>query len=122
MRDSTSARTVIAEAVSFSTTLLKLSNDPGHDPHFDPRTAGKEGPNHNKLRLSISVNFSYANNNFPQNMILPLQDALTCTLPSSAETVTSHNPFPRTPVVIKSERGGMTVNSVRALTSTLRQA
>lgn len=108
MRDLTathiSASIVISEAVSFSTTLLKLSNDPGHDPHYDAKTAGKDLPNHNKLRLSVSVNFSYANASFPQNMILPLQDALTCTLPSSADTVTSHNPFPRTPVIIKSER------------------
>ncbi|KAK4688808.1 hypothetical protein P7C73_g1302, partial [Tremellales sp. Uapishka_1] len=50
---------------------------------------------------SIKTHFSFANAAFPSRMIMPLQDALTCTLPSSSDTVLSHNPFPHPPVEIR---------------------
>ena len=55
----------------------------------------------NKKRdLTISMDFKYVKSAFPSRMIVPLQDALTCTLPSTANTVNSHNPFPAAPVEI----------------------
>jgi hypothetical protein len=34
-------------------------------------------------------------------MIMPLQNALTCTLPSSSETLKTHNPFMQGYVIIQ---------------------
>ncbi|WVR00045.1 hypothetical protein IAU59_007187 [Kwoniella sp. CBS 9459] len=53
-----------------------------------------------KRTMSIESNFAYVRTALPTRMILPLQDALTCALPTTADTVLSHNPFPTTPVEI----------------------
>lgn len=95
------ARQVIQDAIKFSATMLQLSTDDGIDPTFNPKT--QKHANHNRHHLSISANFPYVKNAFPTTVILPLQDSLTCTLPSSAETVKTHNPFPDGFVTIKGE-------------------
>lgn len=71
--------TMIRDAEAFSRTLLRLADD-----HVEDR----------KRDMSIALHYPYVNNVFPSRMIMPLQDALTCTLPSSSDTVLSHNPFP----------------------------
>ncbi|KAJ9093722.1 hypothetical protein QFC21_006318 [Naganishia friedmannii] len=87
------AQRIIDSATAFSSMLLRLSEDPGIDKDWDPIKNRKEKPNHNKLHLTIGANFPYASKVFPSEMIMPLQDALTCTLPSSSETLKTHNPF-----------------------------
>lgn len=79
---------MIKQAERLSTTLLKLADDKTED---------------KKRELSISQHFPYVKQVVPSRMIIPLQDALTCTLPSSADTVKSHGPFPAAPVEIQSE-------------------
>lgn len=81
--------------------LLRLSEDPGIDKDWDPIKNRKEKPNHNKLHLTISANFPYVARVFPSEMIMPLQNALTCTLPSSSETLKTHNPFMQGYVIIQ---------------------
>lgn len=95
------AQRVIDSAVAFSSMLLRLSEDPGLDKDYDPSKNRKEKPNHNKLHLTISANFPYAAKVFPSEMIMPLQNALTCTLPSSSETLKTHNPFMQGYVIIQ---------------------
>ncbi|KAJ9123064.1 hypothetical protein QFC22_001253 [Naganishia vaughanmartiniae] len=95
------AQKIIDSAIAFSSMLLRLSEDPGIDKDWDPVKNRKEKPNHNKLHLTISANFPYASRVFPSEMIMPLQDALTCTLPSSSETLKTHNPFMQGYVTIK---------------------
>lgn len=77
---------MVKDADMLSKTLLKLANDT---------------PDDRKREMSIIVHYSYVNSAFPSRMIMPLQDALTCTLPSSSETVQTHNPFPGSIVEIK---------------------
>lgn len=95
------AQRVIDSAVAFSSMLLRLSEDPGIDKDYDPVKNRKDKPNHNKLHLTISANFPYAARVFPSEMIMPLQNALTCTLPSSSETLKTHNPFMQGYVIIQ---------------------
>jgi len=80
--------TIIKHAERLSSTLLRLADDPNGDKRPD---------------LTISSHFGYVKQVVPTRMIMPLQDALTCTLPSSADTVMSHNPFPLAPVEIHGE-------------------
>lgn len=79
---------MIRDADNLSRMLLRLADDQIED---------------RKKELSISTHFPYVNSVFPSKMIMPLQDALTCTLPSSAETIHSHNPFPGSFVEIKGQ-------------------
>ena len=74
---------MVKEADRLSRTLLALADDKTEDKKRD---------------LSISQHFPYAKSVFPSRMIVPLQDALTCTLPSIANTVKSHSPFSERPV------------------------
>ncbi|WVF72846.1 hypothetical protein IAT40_007664 [Kwoniella sp. CBS 6097] len=55
---------------------------------------------HEVTNKASSTDFIYVKAALPTRMILPLQDALTCVLPTTADTVLSHNPFPTTPVEI----------------------
>ncbi|KAJ9091818.1 hypothetical protein QFC19_008931 [Naganishia cerealis] len=75
---SSNAQRIIDSATAFSSMLLRLSEDPGIDKDWDPIKNRKEKPNHNKLHLTISANFPYAARVFPSEMIMPLQNALTC--------------------------------------------
>lgn len=60
-----------------------------------------------KIRhASIAKQYPYLQGVFPSQMILPLQDALTCVLPSSGSPLTGHNAFPDEVVTIK---GGLWV-------------
>ena len=82
---------MIKQADRLSSILLRLANDKKED---------------KKRELSISQDFAYAKPAVPSRMIMPLQDALTCTLPSTSDTVKSHNPFPLPPVEIHGGFGG----------------
>ncbi|WWC90662.1 uncharacterized protein L201_005598 [Kwoniella dendrophila CBS 6074] len=81
------AATLIKDASHFSSILLRFTDD-----KVDEK----------KRQMSINTDFPYVNAT-KTKMILPLQDALTCTLPTAADTVRSHNPFPYTPVTIAGE-------------------
>ncbi|WVQ82128.1 hypothetical protein IAT38_004256 [Cryptococcus sp. DSM 104549] len=81
-----SVGTMIKDAERFSHTLLKFTDD---------KTDGKK-----RAAMSIKDHYPYVTLALPTKMILPLQDALTCTLPSTSDTVMSHNPFPNAPVEI----------------------
>jgi len=76
---------MIREAERLSGALLQLSND---------KTDEK------KREISIQTAFPYVKKVFPSKMIMPLQDALTPSLPISADMVKSHNPFPTQQVLI----------------------
>ncbi|OCF57218.1 hypothetical protein L486_04674 [Kwoniella mangroviensis CBS 10435] len=75
---------LIKDATNFSGILLKFTDD-----KVDEK----------KRQMSMSNDFDYVTKT-KTRMILPLQDALTCALPTTSETVKSHNPFPFTPVTI----------------------
>jgi serine/threonine-protein kinase ATR len=77
---------MIRDASSFSRTLLKLADDKAEDRRKD---------------MSIAQHYSYVNQAFPSKMIMPLQEALTCSLPSTTDTLLTHNPFPSQLVEIK---------------------
>nr|ODO02228.1 serine/threonine-protein kinase ATR [Cryptococcus depauperatus CBS 7855] len=81
----TNAASMIKDADRFSSALLKFTDDKVED---------------KKREKSIRNHFSYVQKALPTKMILPLQDALTCSLPISSETVKTHHPFPNTPVEI----------------------
>lgn len=78
----------VEDATKLSKTLLRLS---------DEKVDGK------KTLASISQHFPFVKEGIPCRMIMPLQDALTCTLPSATDMVKTHNPFPNTPVTIAGE-------------------
>ncbi|WVQ89598.1 hypothetical protein IAS59_003360 [Cryptococcus gattii] len=80
-----SISTTIRDADIFSSTLLKFT---------DHKVDGR------KREKSIQSHFPYVKSAFPTKMILPLQDALTCSLPTSSDTVKTHNPFPNAPIEI----------------------
>ncbi|WVO23083.1 uncharacterized protein IAS62_004428 [Cryptococcus decagattii] len=80
-----SISTTIKDADIFSSTLLKFT---------DHKVDGR------KREKSIQSHFPYVKSAFPTKMILPLQDALTCSLPTSSDTVKTHNPFPNAPIEI----------------------
>lgn len=80
-----SISTIIRDADTFSSTLLKFT---------DHKVDGR------KREKSIQSHFPYVKYAFPTKMILPLQDALTCNLPTSSDTVKTHNPFPNAPIEI----------------------
>ncbi|XAO25645.1 hypothetical protein I312_104473 [Cryptococcus bacillisporus CA1280] len=84
-----SISTTIRDADIFSSTLLKFT-----DHKIDGR----------KREKSIQSHFPYVKSAFPTKMILPLQDALTCSLPTSSDTVKTHNPFPNAPIEIHDVR------------------
>jgi serine/threonine-protein kinase ATR len=77
---------MIRDAQMFSRTLLKLADDKVED--------------RNKS-MSITQHYPYVLTVFPSKMIMPLQDALTCSLPSTTDTLKTHNPFPGSLVEIK---------------------
>lgn len=56
--------------------------------------------------MSISTHYSYVLSVFPSKMIMPLQDALTCSLPSTSTRLTTHHPFPGSLVEIKGMNRG----------------
>jgi serine/threonine-protein kinase ATR len=53
--------------------------------------------------VSVARDFSFVNRAFPSTMIVPLQDAITPTLPAGPDTLMGHNPFPLPVVTIESE-------------------
>lgn len=75
---------MIREADRLSTALLKLADDKV-----------------DKREVSIATYFPYVKNAVPSKMIMPLQDALTCALPTSPDQVHTHNPFPQMAVEIQ---------------------
>lgn len=77
---------MIKDAKALSRNLLRLADDKVED---------------KKREMSVNAHFAYMKEVVPSRMIMPLQDALTCSLPSTAETVKSHNPFPLQAVEIK---------------------
>ena len=89
---------LVRQADELSRLLLQLAND-------------KEDSD--KGELSIEPRFNYVKKAFPSRMIMPLQDALTATLPSSSGDLKSHNAFP-VPVV---EILGMSSREAGALIS-----
>ncbi|WVQ74974.1 hypothetical protein IAR50_004582 [Cryptococcus sp. DSM 104548] len=76
---------IVQDADAFCSTLLRLANDPPDD----------------KKYKSLKGDFPYVLRVLPSTMILPLQDALTCPLPTSSDTVQTHIPFPSNPVEIR---------------------
>lgn len=86
--NSTSVQTMIKDATLLSRNLLRLAEDKVED---------------KRREASINTHYSYMKEVFPSRMIVPLQDALTCSLPSTAETVRTHNPFPSQTVEIAGE-------------------
>jgi hypothetical protein len=82
---------VINDAVSFSQSMLRLSTDPGIDTNISKDKRIKA----NSLNLTVSANFPWLKGSFPTSMIVPTQEALTCSLPTSAESLKSNNPFPQ---------------------------
>lgn len=86
--NSPQATALIRDAERLSSVLLRLADD---------KTDDKE----KSRTFKASVDFPYTKEAFPSRMIMPLQDAMTCTLPSTAETVKSHNPFPAPLVEIR---------------------
>nr|XP_019011517.1 uncharacterized protein I206_03617 [Kwoniella pini CBS 10737]OCF50298.1 hypothetical protein I206_03617 [Kwoniella pini CBS 10737] len=75
---------LIKDATNFSSILLRFTDDKVDD---------------KKRQMSMASDFSYVAKS-KTKMILPLQDALTCSLPTTSETVRSHSPFPNAPVSI----------------------
>ena len=84
---------IIKQAERLSLVLLKLAND----------KKDQQKKEEHKRDLTISQHFDYVKSAVPSKMIIPLQDALTATLPSTADTVKTHNPFPSSAVEIKGE-------------------
>jgi serine/threonine-protein kinase ATR len=78
-------RDMIAEADRVSTTLLRLADDKSDI---------------QERYLSVRKHFGYVLRVFPSKMIVPLQDALTCVLPSAPDLDKSYNPFPGDEVVL----------------------
>ncbi|MDA4808107.1 hypothetical protein NY486_19770, partial [Enterobacter hormaechei] len=69
-----------------SSILLKLAEDK---------------PESNKVREAlISKKYTYVKAAFPSTMILPLQEALTATLPQPGSPLKTHQPYPVQPVTI----------------------
>ncbi|ODO06790.1 hypothetical protein I350_04149 [Cryptococcus amylolentus CBS 6273] len=75
----------VQDADAFCSTLLRLADHPPDD----------------KKYKSLKNDFPYVLRVLPSTMILPLQDALTCPLPTSSDTVQTHTPFPSEPIEIK---------------------
>ena len=76
------------DAERLSKILLQLATDRRDDD-------GKQ--------LSMRTRFPYVSKAFPSRMIMPLQSALTLTLPSSADALKNHDPFPQDLVEIKGD-------------------
>jgi hypothetical protein len=82
------ARRILDDGIVFSKDMLRLSIDPGAELNGkDKRTKAQS------LNLSLTKSFEWLKNTFPTTMIVPTQEALTCTLPSSAENLRTNNPF-----------------------------
>lgn len=79
----------IDSARKLASTLLKLAIAP-------PPDKGSTA--------SIREKYPYVHEVFPSTMIIPLQDALTCSLPSTAETRRTHRPFPGDTITISGEQ------------------
>jgi hypothetical protein len=90
---------VIDDAVTFSKNMLRLSVDPGAE---NPTGKDKRGKT-NSLNLSVAAQFPWLQQAFPTAMIVPTQDALTCSLPTSSDNLKSNNPFPQGYTTITSE-------------------
>lgn len=54
-----------------------------------------------KREVSIITLFPYVKHAVPSKMIMPLQDALTCVLPTNIEQLHGHKPFPQSMVEIQ---------------------
>jgi serine/threonine-protein kinase ATR len=89
---------VLSNAQKVAGALLRLCLDGGTE--ADAK-GGRKPVDKDRLRLSMATHFYYVERCLPSCTILPLQDALTCTLPTSATTVKTHNPFPETAVEIQ---------------------
>ena len=87
----TPAARVIDDAVTFSKSMLRLSTDPG----AEVATGKDKRSKANSLNLSVASQFPWLLQAFPTAMIVPTQDALTCSLPSSSDNMKSNNPFPQ---------------------------
>ncbi|WWD19107.1 hypothetical protein CI109_103565 [Kwoniella shandongensis] len=83
---------MVKDANVLSSALLKFTDDQVED---------------KRKEFSLKDRFPYLSPSELKRtrMILPLQDALTCSLPTTSETIKSHNPFPTAPVEIA---GGFT--------------
>ena len=79
---------LIQDAHKLSKTLLKLADDKVEERRKD---------------MSVSTHYPYVREAFPSRMIMPLQDALTCSLPSTSGLIKTHNPFPGSLVEIKGD-------------------
>lgn len=82
---------VIDDAATFSKSMLRLSTDPG----AEVATGKDKRSKANSLNLSVSSHFPWLSQFFPTSMIVPTQDALTCSLPSSSDNLKTNNPFPQ---------------------------
>jgi hypothetical protein len=71
--------------------MLRLSVDPGAE---NPTGKDKRGKT-NSLHLSVALQFPWLQQAFPTAMMVPTQDALTCSLPTSSDSLKSNNPFPQ---------------------------
>lgn len=80
--------TLIKDAERFAGHLLRLCNDKVEE---------------KRKEMSIEAHYPYMKQAIPTQMMVPLQDALTGSLPSSAENLQTHNPFPIAPVAINGE-------------------
>ncbi|KAL1406340.1 hypothetical protein Q8F55_008039 [Vanrija albida] len=79
-------QTSINDARKLSSVLLRLAEDK---------------PESTKVRDAlISKKYTYVKAAFPSTMILPLQDALTATLPQPGSALKTHRPYPVQPVTI----------------------
>nr|XP_031859926.1 uncharacterized protein CI109_004533 [Kwoniella shandongensis]KAA5526998.1 hypothetical protein CI109_004533 [Kwoniella shandongensis] len=78
---------MVKDANVLSSALLKFTDDQVED---------------KRKEFSLKDRFPYLSPSELKRtrMILPLQDALTCSLPTTSETIKSHNPFPTAPVEI----------------------
>ncbi|WVR07527.1 hypothetical protein IAU60_004569 [Kwoniella sp. DSM 27419] len=79
---------LVRDANKLSNRLLRFTDDRA------------EEKSDKRKQMSMETHYAYMKDALPTRMILPLQDALTCALPSTSETVLSHTPFPVQPVEI----------------------
>jgi serine/threonine-protein kinase ATR len=89
--DGGNTKVLIESAQKVAGALLRMCLDNGTE---TDSKGGRKDISKDRLRLSMAQHFYYVSRCVPSRTILPLQDALTCTLPTSATTVKTHNPFP----------------------------
>ena len=70
--------TMVTEAERLGSALLRLADD---------------NPDPKRRDLSVGGHFPYMKSATPSRMIIPLQESLTCTLPSTSEMFKTYEPF-----------------------------